>query len=129
MKFLRKLLPILFYGSIWGMVIYFVEPPASWPSATTTQILSFFIPLLLTVTFLINFILNYLPHSFIAALGILLMLVLYAINQLTAITAGIIILITTLLIKIFPRVRLPRLRLTPLLKILRIHKSEGNKRQ
>lgn len=64
-----------------------------------------------------------------ASLGLLMMLVMYAINQLTFISAGIVILLTTLLIKIFPRVRLlPRIKLTPLLKKLKILPPEEKNR-
>lgn len=108
--------------------MYFIEPPKSWPEATPWQILAFFVPLTLALAFIINLALNYFPHSFMAALGILMLLVLYAINQLTVISGGIVLLVTTLFIKLFPRVRLlPRIKLTPLLKKLKILPAEEKK--
>lgn len=128
MRFIKRLVPIVFYGLLWGFVVYFVEPPASWPEATAWQILAFFLPLTLAITFIINLVFNYFPHSFISALGLLMLIVMYAINQLTFISGGIVILLTTLLIKIFPRVRLlPRFKLTPLLKKLKILPLEDKK--
>lgn len=123
MLLLRRFIPILFYTILWGVVIYYVEPPQSWPEASAFQILAFFIPLTLALTFLIDLFLNYLPHSFFAALGVLITIVLYAINQLTFISGGIAILITVLCIKLFPEVRMPRVRLTKLGKLLRLTKS------
>jgi hypothetical protein len=129
MNFLKRLVPILFYLLLWGIVIYFIEPPRSWPEASSFQILAFFIPLTLALTFICDLFFNYFPHSFMASLGLLMMLVMYAINQLTFISAGIVILLTTLLIKIFPRVRLlPRIKLTPLLKKLKILPPEEKNR-
>lgn len=126
MKFIHRLVPIAFYLLLWSLVVYFIEPPRSWPEATSGQILVFFIPLTLALTFIIELFFNYFPHSFIAALGLLMLLVMFAINQLTVVSGGITLLITTLLIKIFPRVRLlPRIRLTPLLKKLKILPPEG----
>lgn len=126
MNFVKRLLPILFYLALWGLVVYFIEPPKSWPEATPWQILAFFIPLTLALAFIINLILNYFPHSFIGSLGLLLILVLYAINQLTPVTGGIVIIFTILFIKLFPRVRLlPRIKLTPILKKLKILPPEG----
>jgi hypothetical protein len=128
MKFINQLIPILFYVSLWGIVVFFIEPPKSWPEATLFQILAFFVPLTLALTFMINLVLKYFPHSFMASLGVLMLLVLYAINQLTPIAGGIVILITILFIKLFPRVRLlPRIKLTPLLKKLKILPPEEKK--
>lgn len=126
MNFLKRLIPVLFYASLWGLVVYYVEPPKSWPEATPWQILAFFLPLTLGLAFIINLFLNYFPHSFIASLGLQMLLVLYAINQLTPISGGIVIVFTILFIKLFPKVRLlPRIKLTPLLKKLKILPPEG----
>lgn len=129
MNFLiKRILPLFIFAGIWAAVIYFVEPPHSWPEASAFQILAFFIPLLLLITFLVDFFFNYLPHAFIAGLGIVMLFVFQAINQLTFITGGIILIVTILCIKLFPRVRLPRFRLTRGTKIPTLHSFEGKKR-
>ena len=50
---------------------------------------------------IINLFLNFFAHSFFASLGILMLVVLYAINQLTLISGTIVLLFTFLFIKLF----------------------------
>lgn len=97
MGFLKRFLLVLILGLILGGVVYFVEPPKSWLSATTYQILGFFIPLLFFYTSLVNLFLNYLARSFTLGLGFLLLTVFYTTGLLT-LTTGILIFSATVLL-------------------------------
>lgn len=105
MPFIRRFLFAFLFGLIFAGVVYFVTPPKSWVEASYFQILVFFIPLLLVLTFLINIFLNYLPRSFSIALGLFLIVSLQAARQLNYITFGSAILIAGLLYWFVPKTR------------------------
>lgn len=86
MRLFQRLVLFLVSFAVFGYVIYFTEPPKAWSEASTFQILSFFIPLLCSLTFLINIFLDFLPKSFILSLGIMMLLVLKTANSLNIIT-------------------------------------------
>ena len=87
MRFIiRSLLLAIISLAIFGYVIYFTKPPSSWNEASTLQILSFFIPLLLFLTFLINLFLNYLPRSFAIGISLMLLALLKTVDQLNIFT-------------------------------------------
>lgn len=75
----KFLLP-LFFIIVFGLVVWLTQPPESLSSATTTQFAVFFTPLLLFLVSLINLYTKSLPRSFILSLGIILILVLKALN-------------------------------------------------
>lgn len=107
---LKKVLPVILPLLFLFAVVNFVTPPESWENASLFQIFVFFIPLLVFYTFFINLFLKYLPHSFLIALGALLLTVFWAVNQLNIITLGITLLALFLMLKIFPKLRLPRFK-------------------
>ena len=128
-SFVKKL---LFFGLFLGLfilVVIYLEPPKSWPEASLFQIMAFFLPLLLGITVLIDILVHYLPHSFIFALGIIMTLAFYAVNQLSILSGLLVLLITLLSYRVFPKMRLPRFRLTRSSKIPKLHmqKQEGPK--
>lgn len=116
-----KILSFLLSISFFILVVLYVEPPASWAKASTFQIMAFFIPLLFSATLLIDLLFKYLPHSFILSLGLVLGLAFYAVNQLNYLTFILILLITVFLWRVFPKMRLPRFRLTRETKIPKLH--------
>lgn len=110
MSLIPKILSFIISLSLFASVVYLLEPPKSWPEASLLQILGFFIPLLLTLTFFFQFFFNYFPRSFMAGLGGMMLLTLQAANQLN-IYSGIGVAATTILaIRLFPKMRLPRFR-------------------
>lgn len=119
MLLLKKILLALFPLIILLLVVFFMKAPVSWTEATTLQILSLFIPLLLFFIFLSNILFSYLPHAFLAGLGIMFIVVLQASNQLNILTAILVIVTTILAIRFFPKLHY-RLKLTKRTKIPKI---------
>ena len=105
MPLLRRILLAVLLGLIFAGIVYFIAPPKSWVEASYFQILIFFIPLLLFMTYFINIFLNYLPRSFSIALGLFLIIVLQAVRQLNYITFGSAVLIAGLLYWFVPKTR------------------------
>lgn len=118
---IKKLLAFLFFLLIFILVIFYIEPPANWESASIFQIMAFFLPILLAITSLADIVIHYLPHSFIVSLGVILLLAFFGAGQLNYLTAILVILITALCFRIFPKMKLPRFRLTPSSKIPKLH--------
>ena len=129
MPVFKKLLFFTLFLALFILVVLYVEPPKSWGEASIFQIMAFFMPLLLALTVFIDILLHYLPHSFILALGLILSLSFYAVNQLNILTSLLVLLITLLSYRVFPKMKLPRLRLTRSSKIPKLHmqKQEGHK--
>ena len=111
MAFLKRFFPIVFFCGVFLGVIFFIQPPKSWPDASTFQILIFFIPLLMFFTFTINFFIKYPPKSFALALGVMVIFVLKALGQINLATVFITLAITFLLASSFKRslTRVPKI--------------------
>lgn len=129
MSFLKRLIPTLVFGSIFTIVVYSVTPPQSWKEASIFQILSFFIPLLFFLTFLINLFFKYFPYSFIIACGFMILITLLSIGFLNPLSSILILLVIVLFIKLYPKLRYPRLSLTNKYKIPRLSRFERKKRR
>jgi hypothetical protein len=125
-KFSLSLIPLAFFLA----VIYFTPPPISWEQASNAQILFFFLPLLLFLMLFINIFFSYLPHSFIGSLGLIMLLAFQGSHLLTPISAVIIIVVTLIFMRLFPKLRYPRFKwhLTTSSKIPNISKLEGHKK-
>lgn len=119
--FLRKILLLSVFALLFTFVIIYMEPPTSWREASVFQIMAFFLPLLLTVITFTDFFIRYLPHSFILSLGIILGLAFYAVNQLNFLSAILVFLIILFSWRVFPKMKLPRFRLTGRSKIPKLH--------
>lgn len=124
--FIKKVSPLIASLGIFYYIIFFTPYPQSWQVATTQQILSFFLPLLAFFTFLFNLFIRYLPKSFILALAIMFLIVLYSINQFNFLTVPLVIIFCVFLLEKFPKIFYPRLRLPKPLRSLtsrsKIHK-------
>ncbi len=122
----KKLIFFFVFLALFVLVVLYVEPPQSWESASIFQIMAFFLPLIFAITALIDILLHYPPHSFIFSLGIILTLAFYAVDQLNILTGLLVLLITLLSYRVFPKMKLPRFRLTRGTKIPKLHmrKSE-----
>lgn len=112
----KKILPILISGGILFYLIYFTKPPDSWNQASTLQILGFFLPLLILVTFIVNLFFNYLPRSFIIGLAVMILVVLKLIDILNLLTAPAVILITIVSFYFFKKPKFTRVTKIPKLK-------------
>lgn len=125
----KKLLLFLFFAGLFVSVVIFVEPPISWQQASLFQIMSFFLPLVLAMTLLIDLLIHYLPHSFILSLGLILIMAFYSVNQLNILTGLLVLLITAFSWRVFPKMKLPRFRLTygPKIPKLHLQKQETHK--
>jgi hypothetical protein len=119
--FVKKLLFFFSFLALFVLVILYIEPPKSWPEASIFQMMAFFLPILLAITALVDILMHYLPHSFILALGIILGLAFYAVNQLNILSGLLVLLITLLSYRVFPKMKLPRFRLTSGSKIPKLH--------
>lgn len=128
MLFLKRLSAFFISISCLASVIYFVEPPSSWPQASLFQILAFFIPLLFTLTFLLNLFLRYLPYAFISSLGCVVLIALYSTNLFNLFSVPLTLALTLIAIRIFPKIYLPRFRLTRNTKIPKLSKLGKSKR-
>lgn len=87
------------------MVIFQVEYPKSLTQASLFQILAFFIPLFLALSFSVNLIFNYLTLSCILSLGIILLLTLKSLDALNLVTAALTILAIYLFFSYFQKSR------------------------
>lgn len=105
MQLLQRLLLTILSSLIFYVVLNYVEPPKSWPEASTFQILIFFIPLLITITFLLNLLVHNILRSFVASLGIMFALVLLAIKQLTPLTSALTFFVTGIIFVYTPSIR------------------------
>lgn len=103
MRFLKRILPIIFPLFMIFYVIYFTKPPNSWQEASPLQILVLFIPLLFAFSFFANLFINYLPRSFIVGLGGIVILGLQAAGNLNPLTGILVIILTFLLARSFKK--------------------------
>ena len=105
MSFIRRFLLALIFTIFFGLVIYLVEPPKSWGEASYFQILIFFIPYVVFITYLSNLFLNNLLRSFATGLGFVMIALLLATNQFNYLTLSLVILVTILLFWFIPKSR------------------------
>lgn len=106
-SFFKRLIPLFLSLTTLSLVIYYVEPPRdyTWINASNTQILIFFIPLLLTFTFAANLYLKYLPYSFIIGLGLMLLAAFQSLQAINITSVVLIVALTAICLKLFPKMR------------------------
>ena len=121
--YIYKLLAFIGFLSLFMLVIFYIEPPRTWQEASVFQMLAFFVPILLALTAVIDILMHYFPHSFIISLGVIMFLAFYAVNQLNILTGVLVVLITAFFVRVFPKMKLPRFRLTGSAKIPKLHMS------
>lgn len=127
---LKKIGFLIFFAGCFLLVVFYVEPPLNWEQASIFQIIAFFLPLLLALTTLLDLGVRYVPHSFIISLGAMLLLAFYSVRLLNYLTGTLVILVAAFLVRVFPRMKMPRFRLTPGSKIPKLHiqKQEAPRR-
>ena len=98
--FLKILLALIFWG-IFSYVIIYVNYPESLTQASTGQLLYFFIPLFLAIIFTVNILLRSIIRSILIAFGVIILLVLKALDSLNLVSAGLTIIAIGLLFSYF----------------------------
>ncbi len=101
MSVLKKFLLPLICLVVLGYVISQVEPPESPSSASVTQLLALFLPLLLFLMFSINLYFKHPLKSLGISAGVTLLLILQTLSMLNILSGGAIIAVVTFLIKSF----------------------------
>ena len=124
-KLVLKIAPVLFFWGAFVLVIYQVPYPQTLASASPFQLISFFIPLFLAVLFSLNLFLKNVYISSSVSLGIVLLLLLRALDSLNMITTIITITAVGLLISYFRKAS--RRHLTKLPKIPKLTSLRRNK--
>lgn len=115
LKIILKITPVLICWGIIILIVLEVPYPDSITSVSLTQILSLFIPLFLALTLTFNLFFKYIIFSSIAALGLLFLLILQALDSLNIVTGALTIIAAGLLLSYFKKVK--RKNLTKLPKI------------
>lgn len=110
MNFLIKIFPALFFWGIFGFVILQVSYPESITQAGFLQLSLFFIPLFLAFLFTLNILLNNIFIVESASLGIILLLILKALDSLNIITGSLITVSVGLLISYFRKRKVREIR-------------------
>lgn len=122
-KFLiNQLLPFILSLVLISLIIFYLEPPKSWPEASNLQILLIFIPLMFVSITLINLLLNNLTKSSILGLGLVCLAVLQAGRQLNIPTTIIVITTTFLILYSFKKWGQSGFKKLP--KIPKLHRFE-----
>lgn len=100
-----KILPILIFGGIFIFVLLKVDYPNSLTSASAFQLGAFLIPIFLTLTFALNFVIGFLFISAAISLSLTIILLLNALNSLNVVTAVITIIAIYLLVNYLQKIR------------------------
>lgn len=122
-----KVFPIFIFGGIFVYVLFNIPYPESITQATLFQLIIFFIPLFLAIMFTLNIFFRNILISGSASLGIILLLILKALDSLNLITGVLVIISIGLLISYFRKLKRKNLtnwRKIPKLTNLRRKKHE-----
>lgn len=103
MSLLLKIIPALIFWGIFGYIIIKVPYPQTLTQANTTQLLAFFIPLFLALSFTIDLLLNFYLYSASVAFGIIILLILKGLGALNLIPASLTIISIALLMSYFKK--------------------------
>lgn len=98
-----KIIPLFISTLILWYILNYTSPPTSWPTASSLQILSIFIPLLFFFLSLTYLFLHSLKYSFIIAIGLEVIAFFQAQRTLNWPTTLLTILLTSLLILFIKR--------------------------
>lgn len=105
LKLILKILPALFFGGVFLLAVFQIPYPETLTQANSLQILGFFIPLFLLISFVINIIIKNLFLSSSISLGIIFFLLLKALDSLNLVTGGIIGVAVMLLVSYFRKTK------------------------
>ena len=103
MSIILKAIPASISWGIFILVIFKVPYPNTLTQANAFQLLAFFVPLFLALTFSFNMVLNFYPHSLSLSFGIIILLVLKALGSLNFVSAILTLLAVFLLFSYFKK--------------------------
>jgi hypothetical protein len=101
MNFLINMILAVSSWVVFILVIIFVDYPKTLPTATTVQLIAFFLPFFLSISLTINLIFKNLPSSMAFSLGIILLLILKTLQAINSLSVILILLAIVLLISYF----------------------------
>lgn len=125
-KLLQKIITVLIFWAIFAYVILQVPYPDSLTQANPKQLLFFFIPLFLAITLTLNILLKNIFSSASISLGLILLLILKALDSLNLVTGILTAVAVYLLVSYFIKVK--RRSLTKLPKIPKLTKLRKENR-
>lgn len=106
MAYFLKAIPALIFWGIFILVIFTVPYPETLTSASSIQLLVFFIPLFLSLAFTFEIFIKFLPRSIALSFGLIILLILKPLGSLNLVSAGLTIVAIVLLISYFKKKRL-----------------------
>lgn len=125
-KIITRIIPTLFFWAVFAYIILQVPYPDSLTQANTTQLLSFFVPLFLAITFSANIFIKNIFISVSVSLGIISSLFLKALDSLNLVTAILVIISTGLLVSYFRKIKKRNLTKWPKIhRLTRLRKENG----
>lgn len=113
LKLIVKILPVLFFGGLFLLVVFQIPYPETLTQANILQILGFFIPLFLLISFVINTFIKNLFLSSSISFGIIFLLLLKALDSLNFVTGGIAAVTIIILISYFRKIKMKSLTKLP----------------
>lgn len=132
LKFILKIIPALFLWGIFIFVVLKIPYPQSLTQANLTQLGLFFIPLYFALTSTLNIFLKNIFISSSISLGLILLLILKALDSINIVTAILIIIMVALLVSYFSK-KNKRQNLNPiksnLTKLPKIPKLHATRKQ
>lgn len=107
---LKKIVPVLFFGTIFALVINQVTPPSSFTDLSFWQIPAFFLPLFFLLAFLLNSFLNFFLKSTVISLGIVILFILKGLDTLNPVSVTLTGIAVVLVVRSLrkPKGRLPQ---------------------
>lgn len=117
-KSLTKIAPTLIFWGIFIYVVLQVPYPNSLTQANHIQLLTFFVPLFLAITLTLNILLKNIFIAGSISLGIILFLILKALDSLNLVTLSLTVIAGGLLVSYFRKIK--RRNLTKLPKVPRL---------
>jgi hypothetical protein len=81
MLLIKKLIPLVVSLLMLMAVAIYVTPPKTLNDASISQLLLFFVPLLLLLISATNLLFNFWPHSIITGSGLTVLILLYGLDQ------------------------------------------------
>lgn len=100
--FLKSSLSLIAWG-IFIYVLFFVDYPSSLTQASPVQLLLFFIPLYFAIAFTFNLLIRNIIICLVISLGIILLLILKALDSLNFVSGGLAIISVILLVSYFKK--------------------------
>lgn len=102
-KFLIKTIPAAIFWGIFILMVWYIPYPETLAEANYKKVFSFFIPLFLALTLAINLIFKNILSSASISLGLILLLILKALDSLNLITGILTVLAVGLLVSYFKK--------------------------